>query len=167
MTTENRTHDDAAPAHEQTERLTRKVAESAQQIWLAGLGALGRAQAEGSKLFDSLVREGENYEQRSRLDPERGAPLRDSVEHTFDRAKERVTGAWGKMEGMFEDQVQSALRRLNIPTREEIDALNQRIETLNARLNRAETRASQAQTAAAAASASSTGNTPSDPPQVD
>ena len=36
--------------------------ESAHRIWLAGLGALAKAEEEGSKLFKNLVREGERYE---------------------------------------------------------------------------------------------------------
>ncbi len=32
--------------------------ESASQIWLAGLGAFAKAQEEGTKVFDALVREG-------------------------------------------------------------------------------------------------------------
>ena len=31
------------------------VKESAQQIWLAGLGAFSKAQEEGGKVFDALV----------------------------------------------------------------------------------------------------------------
>ncbi len=33
-------------------KLAQTVRESAQQIWLAGLGAFSKAQAEGSKMFD-------------------------------------------------------------------------------------------------------------------
>ncbi len=147
MTTHHRTaHDDTSPGaslHEQAERISRKVSESAQQVWLAGLGALGRAQAEGSRLFDTLVKEGEAFEQQARQDPDRGAPLRDSVENTLGQARERATGTWEKMEKAFEDRLQGALRRMQIPSREDIDALNQRIDALNSRLNRAESRASQ------------------------
>lgn len=35
------------------------VKDSAQQIWLAGLGAFVKAQAEGMKAFNTLVKEGE------------------------------------------------------------------------------------------------------------
>ena len=42
----------------QAERLGKSITESAQQIWLAGMGAFNRAQAEGGKLFESLVRDG-------------------------------------------------------------------------------------------------------------
>ena len=38
--------------------LSSAVRESAQQIWQAGLGAFAKAQGEGGKVFESLVREG-------------------------------------------------------------------------------------------------------------
>ena len=34
------------------------VKESAQQIWLAGLGAFAKAQQEGGKVFETLVKDG-------------------------------------------------------------------------------------------------------------
>jgi len=37
-----------------------------QQIWLAGLGAFSRAEEEGNKLFDSLVKVGEELENQKR-----------------------------------------------------------------------------------------------------
>ena len=43
-----------------------KVKDSANQIWLAGLGAFNKAQAEGSKAFEALVQEGVNL-QRAHL----------------------------------------------------------------------------------------------------
>ena len=36
-----------------------------QQIWLAGLGAFSRAEEEGNKLFDSLVKVGEELESKT------------------------------------------------------------------------------------------------------
>jgi len=39
-------------------QLSSAVKDSAQQIWLAGLGAFSKAQEEGSKVFDTLVKEG-------------------------------------------------------------------------------------------------------------
>ena len=35
------------------------------QIWLAGLGAFSRAEEEGNKLFDSLVKVGEELESKT------------------------------------------------------------------------------------------------------
>ena len=46
--------------------LSKSVLESSRQIWLAGLGAFSRAQAEGMKVFESLVRQGEAVETKTR-----------------------------------------------------------------------------------------------------
>ena len=42
------------------------VQESAQQIWLAGLGAFAKAQEEGSKAFQSLVKEGMSLQSQTK-----------------------------------------------------------------------------------------------------
>ena len=83
----------------QAEQLSKRLGESAQQVWLAGLGALSRAQAEGSRLFESLVREGESMEARSREESPRGESLRDSVETTLGNARDRAAGTWDRAAG--------------------------------------------------------------------
>lgn len=50
----------------QAEQLSKRLGESAQQVWLAGVGAFERAQAEGTKLFETLVKEGLSLEQITR-----------------------------------------------------------------------------------------------------
>lgn len=132
--------DDSAGPQGQAERLSKKVTESAQQVWLAGLGALSRAQAEGSKLFDTLVKEGQTTEARSREQSRNGESLRDTVENTLGQARERAAGTWDKVEKSFEDRVHSVLRRMDIPSRSDIEALNDRLDVLNRRLTRAESR---------------------------
>jgi poly(hydroxyalkanoate) granule-associated protein len=42
------------------------VRDSAQQIWLAGLGAFSKTQQEGAKVFEALVKEGKSLEARTR-----------------------------------------------------------------------------------------------------
>ena len=50
-------------AAETTEsQLAVKIRESANQIWLAGLGASSKAQQEGVKMFEALVAEGEKVQ---------------------------------------------------------------------------------------------------------
>ena len=47
-------------------QLAMTVKDSAQQIWLAGLGAFSKAQEEGGKVFEALVKEGEIIQARTR-----------------------------------------------------------------------------------------------------
>lgn len=132
---------------DQAERLGRRMTESAQQVWLAGLGALSRAQNEGSKLFDTLVKEGESVEERSREESSRGESLRDTVENTLGQARDRAAGTWDRVEKSFEDRVHRVLRRMDIPSRSDIEALNERLDALNGRLTRAESRSAHSDAA--------------------
>ena len=47
-------------------QLAVKIRESANQIWLASLGAFSKAQQEGVKMFEALVAEGEKVQSRRR-----------------------------------------------------------------------------------------------------
>jgi poly(hydroxyalkanoate) granule-associated protein len=106
--------------------------ESAQQIWMAGLGAFGRAQEEGGKLFEGLVREGMSLEQKTRrFATGRVDVARDAVENTVAQVKERATDTWDRLEKVFEDRVSRALGKLGVPGRDEMQALIDRVEELN------------------------------------
>jgi len=121
----------------QAQRLSKNLSESAQQVWLAGVGAFGRAQAEGGKLFETLVKEGLNLEQRTRkLAGGRVDAVRDAMEQTVGQARERATDTWDRLEKVFEDRVQRALRRLEVPSREDLSGLLDRVDALNAELRR-------------------------------
>lgn len=125
---------------DQAERFSRKLTDSAQQIWLAGLGAFGRAQAEGSRVFENLVREGETIDARNREQAGDAPRWRDNVEEHLGEAREKASGTWDKVEKAFDDRVQGVLKRLNIPSAEDVATLNARIDALTTRLNRAEAR---------------------------
>src|SRR4249919_4293745 len=56
----------ASELQAKAEQMSRSLVESAQQIWMAGVGAFNRAQGEGSKLFEALVTEGMNVEKHTR-----------------------------------------------------------------------------------------------------
>jgi poly(hydroxyalkanoate) granule-associated protein len=124
-------------AQAQAERLSKTLSESAQQIWLAGVGAFGRAQAEGTKLFEGLVKEGLNLEQTARkFAGNRTNVVRDVVENRVDQARERATDTWDRLEKVFEDRVQRALTKLGVPGRDDLADLSKRVETLTAELRR-------------------------------
>ena len=128
---------DAAGLQAQAEQLSRRLSESAQQVWLAGVGAFGRAQAEGSKLFETLVKEGLSLEQVTRkVASGRVDAVRDAVESTVGQARERATDTWDRLEKVFEDRVQRALRRLEVPGRDDLAALVERVDALNAELRK-------------------------------
>ncbi|WP_313144835.1 phasin family protein [Stenotrophomonas sp.] len=153
--------DDDASFGEQAERFSRRFSNSAQQVWLAGLGALGRAQAEGSRFFDGLVKEGEAWESRRReRSGEEGPGWRDNVETSLDEAREKASGTWNKVEKAFDDQVQGVLKRLHVPTANDVAALEARLDALHARLAKLENRAASGSDAPATGSHPSPGSVP-------
>lgn len=119
----------------QAEKLSRNLGDSAQQVWLAGVGAFGRAQAEGTKLFETLVKEGISLEQVTRkVAGGRVEAVREVVESKVGQARERATDTWDRLEKVFEERVQRALRRLEVPSREDLGSLIDRVDTLNQQL---------------------------------
>ena len=121
------------------------VRESAHKIWLAGLGALATAEQEGSKLFKTLVEQGERYEaegkqklKEAKKDAEAASARAKKVaEETADRARRAAEGAWEQIGGAFDDKLAKTLHRIGVPTREEINALSRRIEELTNAVERA------------------------------
>ena len=129
-------------AQAQADQLSKKLSESAQQVWLAGVGAFGRAQAEGTKLFEALVKEGMNFEQGARrFAGGRADVMRDAVEARVGQARERASDTWDRLEKVFEDRVQRALVKLGVPGREDLSDLARRVDTLTAELRRQRTSA--------------------------
>ena len=79
------------------EQMSRSLVESAQQIWMAGVGAFTRAQGEGSKLFEALVKEGMTIEQTTRkLATGKVDAVRDAVEDRVGVVRERAVLGSGK-----------------------------------------------------------------------
>lgn len=116
----------------------KSLTESAQQIWLAGMGALTRAQAEGGKLFETLVRDGLSLEQTARqFAGRRASAVREAVEDQVDSARERAADTWDKLEKVFEERVQRALVKLGVPSRDDLRALSERVERLTEAVRKA------------------------------
>ena len=151
MTTTNRNRDDAADNgaaegfQAQASRFSRKLGDSAEQVWLAGLGALGRAQSEGTRLFESLVEEGAQYQREGRRQAEEEAEsIRDQIETRFGQAREKATENWQKLGKVFDARVKNVLHKLQLPDREEVDALRAEVDSLKSQLHATQVRARRA-----------------------
>jgi poly(hydroxyalkanoate) granule-associated protein len=97
------------------------------QIWLAGLGAYSKISKDGSELFDRLVKAGERAETDADEDVPTGRKsTREKVEEVRGKARER----WGEFEVAFDRRLKSAVARLGLPTRAEIEALQEQIDGL-------------------------------------
>jgi poly(hydroxyalkanoate) granule-associated protein len=115
----------------------KSIMESAQQIWLAGLGAFSKAQGEGGKLFETLLKEGSSLEQKTRkIATGTVGEVRGAVETGVSQVRERTQETWDKLEQVFENRVSRALGKLGIPGRKELDDLVKRVEELNREVKR-------------------------------
>lgn len=112
-------------------QLSSTVKDSAQQIWLAGLGAFSKAQEEGGKVFEALVKEGLTIQRKTQA----------VAEEKITEATSRVTtmatdigskaqGQWDKLENIFEDRVAKALSKLGVPSARDLEALSARVDAL-------------------------------------
>ena len=119
--------------------VTTDVKETTEKVFLAGLGALALAEEESSKLFKKLVKKGE------KVDFKVGAPqlkqLRAQLESGVEKATDAVKGrakdatymaseATDKVEDNVQDAVATVMKRLGVPTREEISELTASVERL-------------------------------------
>jgi poly(hydroxyalkanoate) granule-associated protein len=103
--------------------MARMMAESAQRIWLAGLGAFERARAEGPKVFETLVEQGLALRGRAR----------DAADQALKAVRDHAAGAGGrfdKLEQVFEQRVSKSLSRLGVLTRAEVGDLARQVSEL-------------------------------------
>ena len=107
------------------------VKESSSHIWLAGLGAFSKAQEEGSKVFEALVKEGSGLQKKFRkFADSQVSDVTNEVSGKITEATSKAAGAWDRLETVFEDRVGRAVGRLGVPTKADIAKLTTRVEEL-------------------------------------
>jgi poly(hydroxyalkanoate) granule-associated protein len=115
-----------------TPHLSGAVKESAQQIWLAGLGAFSKAQEEGSKVFDTLVKEGLTIQRKTQaVAEEKISEATSKMANMATDIQSKAGHQWDKLENIFEERVAKALNKLGVPSAKDVDALIARIDELN------------------------------------
>ena len=128
--------DNEAAGDAQGKALADTVLESSRQIWLAGLGAFSRAQAEGMKMFDALVRQGEAVEAKTRQAASHtAAAARSAAQAKAKEMQQMAGGTWDKLEKVFEDRVARALSKLGVHTQSDVDRLAERVDALSEAVN--------------------------------
>ncbi len=111
------------------EALGQSMMDSAQKIWLAGLGAYSRARNEGDSMFNTLVEQGKSLRERARGAADQAlGTVRAQADATLGQAQ----GQWDKLEQVFEDRVSRSLNRLGVLTSREVDDLARQVRELNA-----------------------------------
>ena len=118
-------------------KLAQTVRDSAQQIWLAGLGAFAKAQAEGTKVFDALVKEGKTIHARTRKVAEaKVGEMTSTLGKMATKASNQATGNWDKLEQVFQERVARALHRIGVPVKKDVQILTKRVEELAASMQK-------------------------------
>ncbi len=112
--------------------LASAIKDSAQQIWLAGLGAFAKAQGEGGKVFETLVGEGMSIHRKTRaFAEEKLGEMTGKATKVAGDITRQASDSWDKLENVFESRVERALGRLGVPTNKDIQALIERVDALN------------------------------------
>ena len=127
---------------------------SSHQIWLAGLGAMAQAQAQGSKAIETLVSDGLAFQRKSQ--EEARACFEEATERLTHMAQglgQQTAGRFDKLEHVFEERVARALHRLGMPTLQDMADLQTRVADLEAQLAKANRAAKPAPSSKAAAKA--------------
>jgi poly(hydroxyalkanoate) granule-associated protein len=114
-------------------QLASAVKDSAQQIWLAGMGAFAKAQEEGGKVFETLVKEGTSLQKKTQgLAEDKISEVTGKMSAMADTVTSRAGQNWDKLEAIFEQRTAKALGKLGVPTAKEVDALVKRVDALAA-----------------------------------
>ena len=115
--------------------LAGSVKESAQQIWLAGMGAFAKAQAEGKQVFDSLVKEGMTLQKKTQsVAEEKFGEVTGKMTSMADDVTAKAGKQWDKLESIFEERTAKALQKLGVPSSKDVQSLMDRIDALSAQV---------------------------------
>lgn len=129
-------NDGAAAAADKAKDVSQQVLDSSRSIWLAGLGAFSRAQAEGMRMFEGLVKQGEALESKTRRAAvDTATAASDVAKAKVKEMKSGVGGTWDKLEQVFEARVARALARLGVHTQSDVERLTQRVDALSDAVN--------------------------------
>jgi poly(hydroxyalkanoate) granule-associated protein len=119
--------------------------DSVSHIWLAGLGALGKAQKEGPKLFESLIAEGTRLHRGGSIHPPKMQPevqeLKNAAASVSEAVRKQAGENWENLEHIFQDRVSKALEKLGAPGESRLAEMERTIDELKARLSKLEAEA--------------------------
>ncbi|PIF50737.1 poly(hydroxyalkanoate) granule-associated protein [Pseudomonas sp. 29] len=112
----------------------------ARKIWLAGLGAYAKVGQEGSDYFQELIKAGQTVEKKGK---KAVTEKLEAANADIDEAKSEVSSFKGrvevqldKVEKAFDSRVASALNRIGIPSKHDVETLSAKLDELTALLER-------------------------------
>ena len=128
-----------------SENKVNEIGEQLEHAFMAGLGALSDAQKKGAKTFDSLVKEGEKFRTKTTSRTESLIDdVQDAIRDMAGDAQSRATGLLDqvrdksrldKLQSAFDTRVADAMDRLNVPSKNDIDAINKKLNKIIRLLN--------------------------------
>ena len=117
-----------------------EIAEQFEHVFLAGLGALSNAQELGVKTFDALVKEGEDFRDKTSKKTESLIDdVQDAIRDMTSDAQSKATGLidqvrdtskLDKLHDVFDSRVADAMERLNVPTKKDFDSINRKLNKI-------------------------------------
>lgn len=125
--------DNSQPANSRKTKYQRKSTldfrKYTKQIWLAGLGAFSRAEEEGNKMFDSLVKVGEELESKTVEFTDQ------TVNKVAEKTKESVTDKKDKVEKLLDHGVSTSLNRIGLVSTKDVQHLENMILDIHQKLD--------------------------------
>lgn len=116
--------------------LAQAILDSSHQIWLAGLGAFAKAQGGGMKVFETLVKQGEGLEAKTRAAATQTAETARDAAKAKAKEMQAIAGdTWDKLEQVFEKRVARALGRLGVYSAADVKELSKRVDALSEAVN--------------------------------
>ena len=124
------TNPEAATEHESfdSDALQDELTEQGRKVWLAGLGALATVEGESTKVFNRLVDRGQEFEEECRSELEEAT---EKVREQSDEALAQLEEASEETQSVLSESVNSALEQVGVPTREEVDNLEDKVDRLS------------------------------------
>jgi len=115
--------------------LADSIKASAKEIWLAGMGAFAKAQAEGKQVFEALVKEGNSLQKKTQgVAEERFGEVTSKMTSMADEVASKANQHWDKLESIFEERTARALKKLGVPTSKDVQNLMARVDALSAQV---------------------------------
>jgi len=119
---------------------TAEIGEQLEHVFLAGLGALANTTKVGSKAFDTLVKQGETFRKGATDKTETLIDdVQDAIRGMTSDAQSKATGLLDqvrdtpqmeKLQSVFDSRVDSALDRIGVASKHDIDKLNDKLDRL-------------------------------------
>ena len=117
-----------------------EVKSYARKIWLAGLGAYAKVGQEGSEYVQELIKAGQSVEKKGKKvvteQLEAANTQIDNVKGDVVSLKDRVEVQLDKVEKAFDARVASALNRIGIASKHDVETLSAKLDELTALLER-------------------------------